>query len=336
MGLAWLLPAGVSAAATAVSYVGPSNGLWNTASNWSIAAVPANSGSNQFTVTISGTVYDPSGAPDPGVTLWMAPGAIPTNSMSDANGRFTVSWRPLQAMETLLVGRDLERNLATTISIDRTATNVDLHLREGLTLSGTVQDNFGAALKGATVQLALKAPGMSAGFTRQPATADESGAFTFNVLPQGQSYGVMVRAPGFGTTNLTLGADQTQTARLELPPVKLQPADRPLEGQVVGPDDQPVPGATVQVSGSGQPTASTRTDANGHFAMKVCEGMATVFAIAQRNTMNSQPASGNVQAHAGDLNVVVKLRINTTNGAPAAGARVSGQIPPARPLSAPQ
>ena len=52
-GLVSLLPAGVLAATIPVSYTGPNNGQWNTASNWSPAGVPANSGTNQFTVTIA-------------------------------------------------------------------------------------------------------------------------------------------------------------------------------------------------------------------------------------------------------------------------------------------
>ena len=53
-GLAWsVAAAGSAAASTAVSYVGPGNGTWNIASNWSPAGVPANSGSSEFTVTIA-------------------------------------------------------------------------------------------------------------------------------------------------------------------------------------------------------------------------------------------------------------------------------------------
>lgn len=288
---------------------------------------------NPQTVTTSGTVFDPSGAPDPGVTLWLAPSGIAPDTKTDASGKFAVSWRPIQSMETLFVGRDLERNFATTVSIDRTTTNVDLHLQGGLALSGSVQDNNGAALKAATVRLFITGPGMSAMFIRQPATVDEQGAFAFSVLPRGQTYSVNAIAPGFASTFVKIGADQTQTASLQLPPIKLQPADRPLEGQVVGPDDKSVPGATVQVSGQGQPTASTRTDANGRFALKVCEGLVTVYASAPRNTEGSQPGSGNVQAHAGDLNVVVKLRAQAA--VPAAVPRVNGQVPTNSPPPAP-
>ena len=52
VGLATSLTASARAA-TIVSYVGPNNGQWNTASYWSPAGVPANSGTNQFTVTVA-------------------------------------------------------------------------------------------------------------------------------------------------------------------------------------------------------------------------------------------------------------------------------------------
>ncbi len=63
-GLAPLLPAGARAATTGIAYIGPNNGLWNTASNWSPAVVPANTGTTQFTVTIAGNpvVFNLAGA----------------------------------------------------------------------------------------------------------------------------------------------------------------------------------------------------------------------------------------------------------------------------------
>ena len=55
-GLSSLVTTGALAAltTTSVSYTGPNNGLWNSAGNWSTGSVPANSGTNQFTVTIAG------------------------------------------------------------------------------------------------------------------------------------------------------------------------------------------------------------------------------------------------------------------------------------------
>ncbi len=267
-------------------------------------------------LTITGTVFDPSGAPAPGVAMSVTPGAgLLQDARSDAGGKFTVSWTPINfvgggrspTVQYLLMGRDLERNFAATAGIDEQTTSMDLHLQGGLTLSGTVQDNSGAPVRTATLRLIMMTPPMSSQFNRQPGTVDEQGAFTMGALPQGQAYNLNVSAPGFGSASTPVAANQTQTASLQLPPIKLNPADQRLEGQVVGPDDQPVPGAMVRVMGVGQPNDSTRSDASGHFALQVCEGSLRVYANVPANTVNGQLGSAMVQAQAGDLNVVVKL-----------------------------
>lgn len=267
-------------------------------------------------ITITGTVFDPSGAPAPGVAMLVTPDAILTADVrSDDAGKFAISWQPFNfgtaaappAIEYFLVGRDLEHNFAATAGIDAKTTNVDLHLQPGLTLSGSVQDNNGAAVKTATVRLIMRTPTISSEVTRQPATLDAQGAFTISALPQGQAYGVMVTSSGFGSANVPVEASQTQITSLQLPPIQLKPADQRLEGQVLGPDDKPVPGATVRAIGTGQPSAITTTDASGHFALKVCEGTVRLLANSPPNTGNNQLGTGQVQAQGGDLNVVVKL-----------------------------
>jgi protocatechuate 3,4-dioxygenase beta subunit len=274
-------------------------------------AVPLGAGVSMPMMTFSGTVYDPSGKPDPGVILTLMPGAS-ADVTSDAEGKFTISWRPSLVDEHLFTGRDLKGSFAATVSLDERATNVNLHLREALTLSGSVQDDKGAALKSATVRLMLTGPGFSTGMDKQAAKLDEQGAFSFSVLPRGQTYSVSVTAPGFGWISAPVGADQTETASLQLPPIRLQRADRALEGQVVGPDGKPVAGVMVTASGPGQPSASKSTDANGHFAFKVCEGTVHVAASVPRNATNNLTGTGSIQAQAGDLNVVLKLAARST------------------------
>ena len=68
--------------------------------------------------TITGTVYDPSGAPAPGVVLLStSPGPGPnTQIKSDASGKYTVTWqaRPLAGggvgPANAVIARDLEHN----------------------------------------------------------------------------------------------------------------------------------------------------------------------------------------------------------------------------------
>ena len=196
-------------------------------------------------VTTSGTVFDTSVAPDPGVVLWMMPPGIGTNSKSDASGKFTVSWRSFLPIGKLFTGRDLERNLATAVILEQETTNVDLHLQRAFTLSGSVQDNKGAALKDAKVGLNLSTPAGNGVFIPLQPAVDEQGAFTFAALPPGQSYIVNAVAPGFASTSVKIGAEQTQTASLQLPPIQLQPANRPRQGQAAAPAHNPAPGSPL-------------------------------------------------------------------------------------------
>ncbi len=285
------------------------------------------------TVTITGTVFDPSGAPAPGVEMSLMPRGQSQDSKSDAGGKFTVSWPPLigwagmvRPVIELLVGRDLEHHFAATASIDEKTTNMDLHLKAGLALSGSVQDNNGAAVNTATVRLTMTTLSSSSAVGPQPATVDEQGAFTFSALPQGRDYDLTVTAPGFAYTNVLVAATDTQTASLKLPPTRLKPKNKRLEGWVLGPDDKPVPGATVMVSGAGQAIDSAHTDANGHFALMVCEGTVRVTAMVPNNqTTNGQLRPSSVQAQSGDLDVVLKL------GVPAPAPRGNNPAPPNHP-----
>jgi hypothetical protein len=83
----------------------------------------------------------------------------------------------------------------------------------------------------------------------------------------------------------------------------------------------------VRINGPGQPTDSVPTDANGHFALKVCEGMVRVMVSVQPGAATPQFLSGSAQAQGGDLNVLVKL-------APRPTARGAGAAPQAQPRPA--
>jgi hypothetical protein len=160
---------------------------------------------------------------------------------------------------------------------------------------------------------------MTTTINRQPALVDEKGAFTFSGLPQGEGYSVNVTAPGFGIVSMPIQEIQTHAASFQLPAITLKPADRPLEGTVLGPDGAVAPRATVSVSGQGQPTTSMAADANGHFAFKVCEGAVLVRASSQ--VVIGQRVTGSVQTQGGDVNVILRL--------PAPGA-ARGGIQPAQ------
>jgi len=322
--------------------------VFGMASHGQVAATRAGANPNLVPArTITGTVFDPSGAPASGVVVLVTPGSsLSQNLKSDASGKFALSWQPFHLVtaalapniEYLLVGRDLEHNSAAVVVIDEESTNFDLHLQPGFTLAGSVQDANGAALKTASVRLFMNTSRSSLPVGGRPAAVDQQGAFNFTalplaaLLPQRGAYRLTVTAPGFGSASVPVLATETQMQSIKLPTIKLNPADQRLEGQVVGPDDKPVPGALVRVSGPGQPADNTsltqHTDANGHFALKVCEGTVRVSASVLAN-INGQADSGTAQAQAGDLKVVVKL--NAANGVPAAVPPGRGLAPTTRP-----
>ena len=202
---------------------------------------------------------------------------------------------------------------AIAITDEQTGRNVDIHPQGGFTLLVPAILQQRRATKTAMVRLYHDDLPISTMINRQPVTLDDYGAFIVSALPQGRGYNLNVGfAPGFGSATTQVTESQTPTASLHSPPICFKAADKQPEGQVVGPDDKPVPGANVRVSGQGQPNDSTRTDASGHFALKVCDGMVRVMASVPPNTVNSQLGAASVQAQAGDLNVMLKLGVRQT------------------------
>jgi protocatechuate 3,4-dioxygenase beta subunit len=284
------------------------------------------------TMTTLVTALDPSGAPAAGVTLRLFPQGAVTNPDGDANGKTTISWHPKTYPTPLLVGRDLEHNQAAFLILDQMSTNVSLRLQEGFTLCGSVQDDKGAALGTATMALNIVRPGM--GVSLQTVKVDQHGDFTISALPKGQDYTITASAPGFfASSNFLVQADQTQTARLQLLPIRIKGGDFPLEGRVVAPDGKPVAGAIVRAAGTGQPNGTASTDDNGHFLLRANEGLLRITASVLRNHPGGVFNPGTIEAHAGDTNLVVRLTALNSGGAaaPRAGAPSPASTPPLGP-----
>lgn len=191
-------------------------------------------------VPVKGTLFDPSGAPAPGVLMCVLPVGTPESDFkSDAAGQFTVflqalpfggpppgyqgSWgAPIP--EFFLLARDLEHNLVALVQIQKDATNLDAHLQPGLALSGSFVDGQGAPVKTATLRLDAYPSPMWPAFIRPELTVDEHGAFGCRALPRSHVYYLTVIAPGFEFFRMELGTNQTQTTSLQLPPIRLEPA----------------------------------------------------------------------------------------------------------------
>jgi hypothetical protein len=282
--------------------------------------------------TFTGTVYDPSGMPAPGVRLQVVPlsGVLNIQIESDANGKYAISWHPMPTNGSSprprvysLIARDLRRNFAAVHTIDESITNLDIDLQLGLTISATLQEPGGKPITNAVTSLIIYSGTMGSQIAMPSVRPDARGVIQIPALPQGCRYSVGFRAPGYGSpAAATIPEADSRTTSLVLPAIVLKPADRLLQGVALGPDGLPAAGATVQISGAGQPNTSARADANGKFAVKVCEGPIRVS--GNMKTSNGQSVSGNVQAQGGDKDVILKL---APMGGPAAVPRLNGQLP---------
>jgi protocatechuate 3,4-dioxygenase beta subunit len=272
------------------------------------------------TITTSGTVFGPSGVPAPGVLLAMLPsGGLRSPVRSDANGKYTLQWqatsvRTASAMKAMIVARDPEHNLAATDDMEVTTTNLDLYLRPGFTLSGSVEDSNGNPVTNAIMQLVVNPSTNRASRLNQmpPTNTSPDGLFSINALPQGMPYSVQISASGYGSSNVTVLAADTKTQRLKLPAIVLNFGNKQVTGQVLGLDGKPCWGAQISISGNGQPLGSpggaATSDAKGHFVVRqVCEGLLTVRATLPANATNPRYLVSTVQAHGGDKYVVLKL-----------------------------
>jgi protocatechuate 3,4-dioxygenase beta subunit len=263
-------------------------------------------------LTIRGTVYDPAGAPDPGVVLTMWRSANPFwNFSSDANGKFLVRWQHGSApgvalnIKSSLVARDVGRNLVATRDVDETETNLDLHLQPGLTLSGSLQDEGGRPVTNARVSLHMWLNHAGAELTST--TADAHGSFSFTALPPEGDFALNVSADEYGSARVEVSSERATSRKLELPPIMLKSAYLQLSGKVVGPDDEPLPGIWVGISGVGQPGGNAQTDAEGRFVFKHVAAGPVRVSTSRDGVNGGQPTTVSSQAQGGDTNVVLKL-----------------------------
>jgi protocatechuate 3,4-dioxygenase beta subunit len=265
--------------------------------------------SNPVSQKITGIVYGSDNKPAVGVRVVVTPSWGSSDvAKTDANGEYSVSWQPQPGMpdaKYFVIARDVEQNLAAIEPIGTNKTSVSLRLVAGLAISGTVQDEKGAALSHANVNLNMMAGNMGGMVEYQPIKLNADGAFTIPALPMGESYGLYVSAKGYGSVNKNVRKTQSQTNSIQLMPFKLKLADRELAGQVLGADGKPLPGAQVNINGNGQPNGFMRADENGHFHFKVCAGPIQIFVWSQSGSGRNN--SGNAMARGGDTNVVVKM-----------------------------
>jgi protocatechuate 3,4-dioxygenase beta subunit len=284
-------------------------------------------------VTTRGRVLDPSGAPVPGahLTVVMAYMEGGKDARSDADGAFSIVWMSMNStgpagaagganlppLPYALAAVDDEHGLTAAVEIDRTTTNVDLHLQKPMTLTGSVLDSEGKPVANPAIVLCIgrREPVF---IPQQTIPVDAQGAFSISNLPPGQQYRVTVKAGGHADASRRLEAVETQTASLKLKPFVLPPANLKLEGTVVDAKDRPVTRAQVMLPDTNQPGGICLTDSNGQFHFdQICEGPAILRASYDMDgRIGSAIPSATVQAQGGDTNILIKLVL--TNALPAA------------------
>jgi len=285
---------------------------------------------------ITGTVRDGSGAAAAGAQVALYPGGYPggpkfSQATTDKDGRYELVVdfnKPpfaiihLQAPRFCIMACDRDRNLAAIVEGGRLPQNLDINLKPGLRLSGSIKDPAGKPLENIPLDLVFQSGNEWLKLRPPPAMTDASGAFTISGLPQGRQYIVINEdtAPGYGTVGISLKPEETGVGEHKLAAFVLKQADRKLAGRVVGPDGKPVGGVKVYVKGDGQPRGNvddfdpgqgqqTTTDAFGNFSFsRLCEGIVQVTA----DGMDSEGWSrhGSLRAQGGDANVSILFPIN--------------------------
>ena len=277
----------------------------------------------------SGLVRDPAGVPAPGLPVAVLPGdsRVPGSgkTITDASGRYEVSWNPVRwgsgFSSACILVRDTARNLAAIRELDESATAQGLRLEPGLVLTGRVEDANGLPLPNAVVKVFLRAGNMFENL--QTVTSDAQGRFSLSALPPDGKYTISATAKGYGGLSREVEGGEIQNHGAELEPFLLRLADRQVSGKVVDAQDKPIAGAWVFFHGEGQQLKDPGcADGEGRFVFdEVCTGELGL-------SSHTLDARGGVRAQGGDTNIVLKLY-----GARPYGART--EPPPATLLGYP-
>jgi len=296
----------------------------------------------EFTVTptpkIAGIVRDDAGNPLAGVkvqTTWVKMGSSGTSAgESDASGRFDLEWDSSSfgrgANSIVFVARDPARNLAQVLDIDERVGPLDLKLKPGLIVAGTVLDQDGKPLSGADARVLLRVPMATVRLGwNELATTGPDGVFEVRGIPPERQYMVEVSADGYGKREIAIDSPAPREGRHDIGPVKLALSDLAVSGLVIDPNDEPVAGAEVRCFGAGQPDLrDVQTDAQGRFTVA---GLSPGSVHLYVNPQGQSPLSGNTDAQAGAADVKIRVydRRSAQERPAARGAWLKGKPLPA-------
>ena len=268
----------------------------------------------QKPVILVGKVVDPEGKPASKVAVCLLPHPQDERP-TDAEGRYTLTlatnpeelWREAEGF-TVVIARDLDRDLAAAVDVDEATTHANLKLEPGLSLAGQVADAEGKPIPNAEVSVFFMTP-RSGSLLGSPRRADAEGRFELKGLPAGRAYNLYVTAKGYGSDNRMVNTADTATRRLDLDPFQLALADQRVAGVVVDAEDKPVKGARLFIFNNGQPSLKAPSDAQGRFSFDhVCAGPIEISADSLFQ------GSGTAAVEGGDTHITVKLGVHQRLG----------------------
>jgi protocatechuate 3,4-dioxygenase beta subunit len=257
------------------------------------------------TPEVTGTVRDEGGNPLAGIRVEVTPaGREPV--VTGADGRFVVGWYAglggPQITSLLLVARDPTRNLAEIAEVDERTGSLDLILKPGVILTGTVLSQKGSPLAGARVEVLVRGPDRTVplGLIEQVSTA-ENGTFEVKAVPPGRRCVVTATAAGYGSSDVSVDASDMKGNRYDIGQLKLVLADLSISGTVVDVHDKPVAGAVIFTAGGDlRMHTGIQTDADGKFVIK---GVSSRPILLIASTRGPAPMHGSVWTEGGAIDV---------------------------------
>ena len=287
--------------------------------------------------SVRGVVYDDAGQPLEGATVQTLPGGRGKDAVSNAEGKFEVTWdtQGWSADRTVfyIVGRHVDRNLAAAQPVEEQGTQIALKLQPAATLTGQVVDPNGKGIENAQLLVMLRGSSWGASFLPRNSSVrtNAQGQFEVSAIPPEQRYYLTAMADGYGQMQNNLNEDQAVAGRVQTGTFTLPVANLSVSGVVVDSEGEPVSGASVYCYGGSQdnqPNREVRTNAEGKFTLeRVCAGRIGISASSQSGGAYLR---GSVQTEGGakDVQIVVSERSSATRYVPRSPTRLIGKLLP--------
>jgi len=270
---------------------------------------------------IAGVVCNQKGKPIEGVELEICPAGGREETVSDANGKFEVtydlgSWPSSRTPTIFLVGRHYEKNLAVAVQVDEETRQIDVKLEPAVTITGHIVDPNGESIEGVEVRIMMRGPQWGSTIGRKPVVTDSNGEYEIKALPPGRTYDVYARAEGYGESRSgEFSTEAAVNSCLDAGELTLAVANLSVSGIVVDDDGKPVPGTRIYCYGDNQPHRNSMTDTQGKFTLeKVCAGRIRISA----DKTGATRLYGSVETEGGatDVRIVISERPTSTRYEP--------------------